>query len=184
MSAARRVHTPDDVRGPGGEESTPLPLADNPAPASEHPRAPTSSGSDPRRRDNGRWLDIAKLLMFMWAAFSSLAIGTSLSVIPYADPSVGGPSWAIYTAVAALAPWAVVFLVWRWPTVGAFALLAGFALWLVFASQHPQLSYWAFVLLCPALLTLPPAAAIALHLAGRRAARPGRGRQPPPSPHN
>ena len=127
--------------------------------------------SHPRHPDNGRWHDVAKLLVFIWAVFSSLAIGTSMSVIPYANPAAGGLLWATYTVVCTLAPWAVVFLVWRWPTIGAFALLAGFALWLVFACQPPQFSYGACVLLCPALLTLPPAAAIGLYLQGVRAAR-------------
>jgi len=167
MTTTTTLGTPDDVSDLQGEGGIAPPMADNsPTGCDRDPPAP-SPDSDTRHPENGRWHDVAKLLVFIWAVFSSLAIGTSLSVIPYANPAADGLLWTAYTAVCTLAPWAVVLLVWRWPTIGAFALLAGFVLWLVFASRPPQFSYWACVLLCPALLTLPPAAAIALHLRAR-----------------
>lgn len=130
--------------------------------------APGLSGSPTTANERGPWHDVAKLLAFIWAVFSSLFIGASLSVLSYADPAAGGLLCTTYLAVATLAPWAIVFLVWRWPTIGAFALLAAFVIWLVFAGQSGGLDYWACVLLGPGLLALPPAAALALHLAERR----------------
>ena len=129
------------------------------------------SGSQTTPVEHGRWHDIAKLLAFIWAVSSSLVIATSFSVIPLADPSATGPLWATCAAVATLAPWVVVFLVWRWPTIGALALLAGFFLYLVFVCRPPELSFWAFLLFWPTLLTLPTAVALAVHLERRRATR-------------
>jgi hypothetical protein len=132
---------------------------------------PESAGSDRRYPDHERWHDVAKLLVFIWAVFSSLAIGVSFTVIPYGNPPADRLLWMTYAALATLAPWAVVLLVLKWPTIGAVALIAAFGLWVVMASQPPQPNMWSCFGLCPALLTLPPALAIALHLIERRGNR-------------
>jgi hypothetical protein len=184
MTATRTMGTPDDLRCPQEEGGISPPTDRDSRPPSEQQSAPALSGSERRPPNPGRWHNVARLLVIVWAWFTSLAIIISFSVIPLDDPSATGHLWTTCAALATLTPWAVVFLVWRWPSLGAVALLAAFFLYLVLACGPAGLSFWAFLLFFPTLLILPATAALGLHLTGHRAARPGRDRQPSPSLHD
>ena len=179
---ARTTAEPDSVRDPDAEGHTPLPMDRDPASPAGQQDAPASSGSHPRHADNERWHEVAKLLVFTWAVLSSLTIIYSLVDISYADhPVTGRLLWPPYAAAAVLASWVTVLLVWRRPAAGAVGLLAGFLYWLVFPCQAPRLTCWIFLLFCPALLTLPLAAAVSLHLRESGAPRLASDRPSPPA---
>jgi tryptophan-rich sensory protein len=146
-------------------------------------RPPEVSGAQTISVEHGRWHDVARLLAFIWATFSTLFIVATASLTPYFDPTpIGASSFLGCIAICVLITWATVFVTWRWPSIGAVALLTVFSAWIVFTCRSGSLSYWSMVLLCPALLTLPPAGAIALHLADRQGGQSASGHPPPGMP--
>jgi hypothetical protein len=172
---ARTTAEPDSVPDPDGEGQTPPPMGRDSGPPSEQQSAPMSSGSDRPRVDPRRAHDIAKILVVIWALFSSLSTGFSTGMIPYTDNAVGGLLWVMLSPdcaiVAMFAPWAIVFLVWKWPAIGAFALLAAFLLWTGFSCMIGGWTPWAMPQYCAGSLALPAEVALMIHLQGGKPVR-------------